>query len=89
MPTTPINPGESKDEVQQPNAAEVKKGIQNHRQAAAHHQEAAKHHLEAAKHHEAGNHEKAHASTVIANGHSNIATDCQKEDAKHHALATK
>ena len=89
MSTTSENPGEGKDEVKQPNAGEVKKGIENHRQAATHHQEAAKHHLDAAKHHEEGNHEKAHASAVLADGHSCIANDCQKEDAKHHALNTK
>ena len=88
MSTTAKNPGECNDEVKQPNAGEVKRGIENHKQAAAHHQEAAKHHLDAAKHHEAGNHEKAQASAVLANGHSCIACDCQKEDAKHHALNT-
>ena len=90
MSTTSKNPGETKDEVKQPNAAgDVNKGVENHKQAAVHHQEAAKHHLEAAKHHEEGNHEKAHTSAVLANGHSSIANDCQKEDAKQHALNTK
>ncbi len=64
MSTTAKNPGESNDEVKQPNAGEVQKGIENHKQAAAHHQQAAKHHLDAAKHHEAGNHEKAQSSAL-------------------------
>ena len=66
--------------------AETKKGIDNHIQAAKHLEEASKHHLDAAKHHEEGNHEKAAASTVKAQGHTCCANDCQKEDAKHHAL---
>ena len=89
MSTVTKNQGEGTDEVKQPNAAEVKKSVENHKQSAAHHQEAAKHHLDAAKHHEAGNHDKAHTSTVLANGHATIADDHQKEDAKSHALATK
>jgi len=89
MSTTANNPGEGNDEIKQPNAAEVKKDVENHKQAAAHHQEAAKHHLDAAKHHEAGNHEKAGQSTVIANGHHLRAGEYQREDAKHHALITK
>ena len=66
--------------------AETKKGIDNHVQAAKHLEEASKFHLEAAKHHEAGNHEKAAASTIKAQGHTCLASDCQKEDTKHHAL---
>lgn len=89
MSITTKNPGEGKDETKQPNAAETKKGIENHKQAAEHHQQAAKHHLEAAAHHEAGNHDKAHSSAVLANGHSCIACECQKQDAKHHALTSK
>jgi len=89
MSTTAKNPGEGTDEAKQPNAIEVKKSVENHKQAAAHHQEAAKHHLDAAKHHEAGNHDKAHTSAVLANGHAGIADNHQKEDAKNHALATK
>jgi len=86
MQTATTNPGEGKDEVKEANA---KNGIENHKQAANHHQEAAKHHLDAAKHHEAGNHEKAHESAVLANGHATIASDFEKEDAKQHALNTK
>jgi hypothetical protein len=66
--------------------AETKKGIENHIQAAKHLSEASKFHLEAAKHHEAGNHDKACASTVKAQGHTCLANEKQKEDAKHHAL---
>ena len=66
--------------------AETKKGIENHIQAAKHLEEASKFHLEAAKHHEAGNHEKAAASTIKAQGHTCLANENQKEDAKHHAL---
>ena len=89
MSTLTKNQGEGKDEVKHPNAGEVKKSVENHKQAAVHHQEAAKHHLDAANHHEAGNHDKAHTSAVLANGHSNIAGDHQREDAKNHALETK
>jgi hypothetical protein len=83
------NQGEGKDTVKQPIAGDVNKSVENHKQAAAHHQEAAKHHIDAAKHHEAGNHDKAHTSAVLANGHAGIASDHQKQDAKNHALATK
>ncbi|MBC7554134.1 MAG: hypothetical protein H7257_09150 [Taibaiella sp.] len=89
MSTLTKNPGESKDEVKQPNAVEVNKSVENHKQAAAHHQEAAKHHLDAANHHESGHHDKAHTSAVLAHGHSSIASDHQKEDAKNHALGAK
>ncbi|MEO6883914.1 MAG: hypothetical protein ABI199_07805 [Bacteroidia bacterium] len=65
--------------------AENKKGIENHKKAATHLEAAAKSHLDAAKHHEAGNHEKAAQSTVEAHGHTSLANDCQKEDAKYHA----
>jgi len=70
-------------------SSEVKKGVENHKEAAMHHEEAAKNHHEAAKHHEDGNHEKAAQSTVIANGHSSLAHEAQKEDAKHHAVTAK
>ncbi len=63
----------------------MSKNIESHRQAASHHQEAARHHLEAAKHHEAGNHDKAYESTLLAHGHSLIAGEFQNNDAKHHA----
>ena len=66
--------------------AETQKGIENHKQAAKHHEEAAKHHMDAAKHHEAGNHDKACASTVKAHGQHALANECQKEDVKHHAM---
>ena len=89
MSTTARNQGEVKDEIKQPNAGDAKANIENHKHAAAHHEEAAKHHLDAAKHHEAGNHDKAHASAILATGHAWIAGDHQKEDAKNHALATK
>jgi len=89
MSTTILNnPGEKKDETVQPTAAaDVKKGIENHKQAAVHHQEAAKHHLDAAKHHEEGNDDKAHKSAILANGHSSMANDCHKEDVKQHAMS--
>jgi hypothetical protein len=73
-----------KEGVNAPTAGSTN-SIENHLQAASHHQEAAKHHLEAVKHHEEGNHEKAAQSTVKANGHSSLANDHQKEDAKYHA----
>ena len=62
------------------------KRIENHKAAAKHLEEAAKHHHEAAKHCEAGNVEKASASTVKAHGHSCCAHDLQKEDVKDHAF---
>jgi hypothetical protein len=88
MTNTSVNPGETKEVVKQPTASSVEnnKGIENHKSAAIHHQEAAKHHLEAINHHEKGNHEKAAQSTIRANGHSSLANDHQKEDAKHHAI---
>ena len=89
MSTVTKNQGEQTDEVKQPNAVGGKNGVENHKQAAAHHQEAARHHTDAAKHHEDGNHDKAHASAVLAGGHAQIADDHQKEDARQHALNTK
>ena len=68
-------------------AAENHKGIENHKKAAAHLQEAAKHHLDAAKHHEAGEHEKAAHSTIVAQGHHRIASEAQKEDVLQHATS--
>ena len=58
----------------------------NHRKAASHHEEAAKYHTEAAKHLEAGHHEKAWESTVKAQGHHRLATECESEIVKEHAL---
>jgi hypothetical protein len=79
--TTPV-----KAEKVKASPAENQKGIENHKEIAAHLQEASKHHLDAAKHHEEGNHEKAAESTVKAQGHTSLAHEGQKEDAKHHAL---
>ncbi len=62
---------------------------ENHKQAAFHNKEAAKHHLEAAKHFEAGNHEKAAYSVLLANGHHAIAGQFISDDAKHHAQSLK
>ena len=84
MSTVTKNQREGKDEVKQPTASDVQKSVENHKQAAAHSQESAKHHLEAAKHHEAGHHDKAGQSTVIANGHHLIAGEYQRDDSKHH-----
>jgi len=66
--------------------AEISKGIENHKKAAAHFEAAAKSHLEAANHHEVGNHENAAKCTVEAHGHACLAHEAQKEDVKHHAL---
>jgi hypothetical protein len=73
---------------EQPNgsAVENQKDIENHKQTAKHLEAAAKHHIEAAKYHEAGNHEKACASTIKAHGQSCLANELQREDAKHHAI---
>jgi hypothetical protein len=64
---------------------ETQKGVEYHKKAAEHFQLAAKHHLEAAHHHEAGAHEKAAESTVAAHGHSLLARENQRKDARHHA----
>lgn len=61
------------------------KNIENHRKVSTHLDDASKHHIDAAKHHEAGNHEKAAQSTIVANGHLLLANEAQKEDVKHHA----
>jgi len=66
--------------------AENKKGIENHKKIATHLEAAATLHKDAAKHHEAGNHDKAAESTVKAQGHTAIANDHQREDAKQHAV---
>jgi hypothetical protein len=68
-------------------SAEIKSGVENHKGAAKHHEAAAKNHHEAARQHEEGNHEKAAQSTVLANGHSSLAAEAQKDDARHHAAA--
>jgi len=59
--------------------------IDNHKKIAKHCEEAAKHHHEAAKHHEAGEHDKAHQSTLKAHGHLAHAAEIQKEILKEHA----
>jgi len=61
------------------------KHIENHKKAAKHLEEAAKHHHDAAKLHEAGNHEKAHHSTLKAHGETAHAMDVQKEILKEHS----
>jgi hypothetical protein len=70
-------------------AADYKKTIDNHQQAAAHHTEAAKHHLEAAKAYAEGNPEKAAHSAMLAWGHHAIAGEFINDDAKHHAQMLK
>ncbi|MEI6124850.1 MAG: hypothetical protein WCQ95_14635 [Bacteroidota bacterium] len=62
----------------------MKKIIDSHKNAAKHLEEAAKYHHEAAKHHEAGNHDKAHQSTIKAQGHTVHAADEQAEILKAH-----
>jgi hypothetical protein len=74
-----------KEEKTNLSPADKQKGIENHKTAAKHHEEAAKHHHDAAKHHEEGNHDKAAASAVKANGHQLLANDAQEESAKFHA----
>jgi len=54
------------------------KDIENHKKVAIHIEEAA-------KHHEAGNHEKAHHSTIKDHGHREHAVEAQREVLKHHA----
>jgi hypothetical protein len=70
-------------------AADYKKTIDNHTQAAAHHAEAAKHHLEAAKAYAESNSEKAAHSAMLAWGHHAIAGEFINDDAKHHAQMLK
>ena|ERR1035437_936469 len=57
-----------------------------HKQAAKHHQDAAKHHQDAAKFHEQGQHDKAAASTVKAQGSATLANDASREDSRSHAI---
>lgn len=71
------------------NPEEIKKTIENHKNAAAHHLEAAKHHQDAIKHYETGNHEKAARSAMIAFGHHSIAGEFISDDAKYHAHLLK
>ncbi len=70
---------------QNPKALDSSKEIENHKKAAAHHEEAAKNHLQAVKYHEAGDVEKATKSTVIANGHHQLAGEANREVLKNHA----
>lgn len=88
MINTTTTPGKTAEETKTANSTDGKKNIDSHKQAAAHHMEAAKHHLEAAKYHEAGIHDKAYTSTVKANGHAVMASECQREDVKYHAGVT-
>ena len=62
---------------------------ENEKEAAMQHEEAAKMHYEAAKHNEQENQENAGQSQVIANGHSGLAYEAQKEAAKNNAAAAK
>jgi hypothetical protein len=80
MPTT------STSEKKNISSAENKKDSENHKKIATHLEEAAKHHKEAAKQHEAGDHDKAARSTVIAQGYHALAHEANKEDIKYHAL---
>jgi|GEM_PF-2434105 hypothetical protein len=70
-------------------AADRKKTIANHTQAATHHTEAARHHLDAAKFYAEGNSEKAAHSAMLAWGHHAIAGEFISDDAKHHAQMLK
>jgi predicted Zn-dependent protease len=82
MPTT-STPDKSEKKV---SPADNKKDIENHKKIATHLEEAAKQHKEAAKQHQAGEHDKAAKSTVIAQGHQTLAQEAHKDDAKYHAL---
>jgi len=64
--------------------AELQKNIECHKTASTHLEAASKHHMEAAKHHEKGEHEKAAQSTIVAQGHVQLAKKQQEEDLKHH-----
>jgi hypothetical protein len=70
-------------------AADYKKTIENHQQAAAHHTKAARHHLDAAKFYAEGAAEKAAHSAMLAWGHHAIAGEFINDDAKHHAQMLK
>jgi hypothetical protein len=89
MQTTVKNPTDGKEETKAATPSKAVNSAENHKLAAKHHTEAAKHNLDAAKHHEAGNHEKAHQSAVLATGHSLIASNHLNEDAKQHATSAK
>jgi hypothetical protein len=81
--TTTVNPTKTEKKV---SPEENKKHIENHKKTATHLEAAAKSHIEAAKHHEDENHEKAAKSTITAHGHTELAIEAQKENAKLHAL---
>ena len=83
MPTTTTPIAQPKT----PTTADNQKGIENHKKAAAHLDKAAEHHIEAANHHEAGNHDKAAASTLKAHGHVAHAQEAQNEDVKTRCLS--
>ncbi|MCU0443221.1 MAG: hypothetical protein MUE96_12565 [Bacteroidia bacterium] len=66
-------------------SADTKLNVDVHKKAAKHHETAAIYHLEAASFHEVGEHEKAHHSSIVANGHSLEARNLEKQDVKQHA----
>ena len=69
--------------------ADIKKGIEHHKTAAAHLTEAAKQHLLAVQHASDGNHDKASTSTLLAQGHTSLAREAQKNNQQHQALTAK
>ena len=58
----------------------------NHKIAALHSEEASKLHHEASKHYEAGNHEKAHLCTLLANSHTVHTVQAESEIVKQHTV---
>ena len=56
--------------------------IEKYAKATAYHQQAAKYHLDAVKHHEAGNHDMAYESAIIANGYAYTAVIARTKLAK-------
>lgn len=70
-------------------AAEAKKVINNHEEAAKHHEAAAHHHSEAAKHYKEGNKETACGCGMKAKGESKLAKKLQKKNLKKYATVAK
>jgi hypothetical protein len=65
------------------------KSIDAHKNASDHLLKAAKYHLEAIEHHKAGSHEQASHSGVLAHGHTSLAKDTMKENAKRQVMDKK
>jgi hypothetical protein len=79
----------SKKKVQKLISTTIQKSIAAHKEASEHLLRASKYHLEAVGHHQAGLHEKASHSGVLAHGHFSLAHDAMIENAKFQAMKNK